>query len=149
MPRNVTVIEPDKPASNRRAGRKPAISKITPDQAELASEALALGMPQARVASLIGMAEATFSKMLKRDEELAGRLQAAKAQGVKSNLQIIQQHAGKSWQAAAWLLERCNGSTFAQPSAKSGPTLQVNLQNILASQAGRPRETVKTVVSGK
>ena len=143
MPSKITVLTATKPASGSRAGRKPIINSLTPDQIETACEALELGFPQARIASLLNVSEAAMSRMLKRDEEVAGRLRGAKAQGVKNNLAVIQMHAAKSWQAAAWLLERCNGSTFAQRAAQTGATVQVNLQNVLSAQAHRPAERLK------
>ena len=139
MPRNITIIA-RKPA---KRGRKPAISTLTPEQIDKACEALELGFPQSRIAGLLGIAESTMSRILKRGGEVSERLSLAKAEGVKNNLAVIQTHAAKSWQAAAWLLERCNGSEFAQPSAQSGQSVQINLQNVLAAQAHRPVEKIK------
>jgi len=103
-----------RPASVKKPGRKPAIRKLTPAMVETACEALALGYPSSRVASLLGLNESVFNRILKRTEGAAVALSLAKESGVKKNLSLIHKHAERNWQAAAWLLERCNGMEYAQ-----------------------------------
>ena len=139
MPRNITILA----HKAVKRGRKPALNSLTSEQIDKACDALELGFPQSRIAGLLGIAESTLSRILKRGGEVSERLSLAKAEGVKNNLSVIQTHAAKSWQAAAWLLERCNGNEFAQPSAHSSQMVQINLQNVLAAQAHRPVEKIK------
>ena len=144
--KRATIIDSAKLAPRKaKVGRRPAIAKLSPDQIQDACDALELGFPLARVANLIGVPESTFSKMLKRDEDVGAVFRAAKENGVKKNLAIIQAAANRSWQAAAWLLERCNGQEFAQPKAGTVNNVQINLQNLLSAQAKRPKETEKPV----
>jgi predicted transcriptional regulator len=88
---------------------------------EEAGTALALGMPQGKVAGLLGLSESVFSRLLKRNgNEAAQMLLECKSQGVKRNLSLVQKHAERNWQAAAWLLERCNGLDYAQRTQANG-----------------------------
>jgi hypothetical protein len=144
MPEKLTIIRPE-----AKRGRKQALSTVSEQQLQEAEDAMKLGFPQSRVAGLLGISEAALSRAMKRDDGIGERLQRAKAIGIKNNLAVIQTHAAKSWQAAAWLLERCNGSQFAQPSTQPAQNVQINLQNVLAAQAKRPAEQVKSVKSSR
>ena len=112
---------------------------------EQACEALALGYQQARVASLLGMNESVFNRILKRTEGAATALSVAKQSGIKKNLSLIHKHAERNWQAAAWLLERCNGMEYAQRtqtnagSSSAGSVLLTLVQNV----TGKGQECVK------
>ena len=143
MPEKLTIIRPE-----AKRGRKQALSTVSEQQIQEAEDAMKLGFPQARVAGLLGISEAALSRAMKRDDGIGERLARAKAIGIKNNLAVIQTHAAKSWQAAAWLLERCNGSQFAQPSTQPAH-VQINLQNVLAAQAKRPAEQVKVAKSSR
>ena len=111
-----------------------------------ACEALALGYPQARVASLLGLNESVFNRILKRTEGAAVALSLAKESGVKKNLSLIHKHAERNWQAAAWLLERCNGMEYAQRTqtngtgnSSTGSVLLTLVQNV----TGKTKEATK------
>jgi len=143
----IKVVKPvSKKLAKPKTGRKPIALKLTDEQLDEAKQALSVGFPQGRIASLLGISEAAFSRMLNRnkgDNELAITLSLSKEKGKKRLLGLIDQHAQKNWQAAAWLLERCNGSEFAQRTQTgSSPQVTVNLQNVLQSQAKRPAESV-------
>ena len=143
----VKIVKPvSKKLAKPKTGRKPIALKLTDEQLDEAKQALSVGFPQGRIASLLGISEAAFSRMLNRnkgDNELAISLSLSKEKGKKRLLGLIDQHAQKNWQAAAWLLERCNGSEFAQRTQTgSSPQVTVNLQNVLQSQAKRPAESV-------
>lgn len=144
MPDKLTIIRPE-----AKRGRKQALATVSEQQIQEAENAMQLGFPQSRVAGLLGISEAALSRAMKRDDGIGGRLARAKAQGIKNNLGIIQTHAAKSWQAAAWILERTTGSQFAQPSTQPAQSVQINLQNVLASQAKRPAEQVKVAKSSR
>ena len=110
-----------------------------------ACEALALGYPASRVASLLGLNESVFNRILKRTEGAATALSLAKESGVKKNLSLIHKHAERNWQAAAWLLERCNGTEYAQRtqantgSSSAGSVLLTLVQNV----TGKNQESTK------
>ena len=110
-----------------------------------ACEALALGYPASRVASLLGMNESVFNRILKRTEGAATALSVAKQIGIKKNLSLIHKHAERNWQAAAWLLERCNGMDYAQRtqtntgSSSTGSVLLTLVQQV----SGRSGEATK------
>ena len=114
---------------------------------ETCGEAMRLGMPQGKCAALIGLSESVFSRLLKRNNNEAQEfLLLCKRQGEKANLQIVQAHAAKSWQAACWLLERCNGQDYAQRtqtngtgSSSQGSVLLTLVQNV----TGKTKESTK------
>ena len=135
-----------RPPSVTKVGRKPAIRKLTPAMVTEACEALALGYPSSRVASLLGLNESVFNRILKRTEGAATALSLAKESGVKKNLSLIHKHAERNWQAAAWLLERCNGTEYAQRtqtngtgSSSQGSVLLTLVQNV----TGKTKESTK------
>jgi len=130
----------------KKVGRKPAIHKLTPEMVTEACEALALGYPASRVASLLGLNESVFNRILKRTEGAAVALSVAKQSGIKKNLSLIHKHAERNWQAAAWLLERCNGMEYAQRtqangagSSSAGSVLLTLVQNV----TGKTKEATK------
>ena len=142
----IKIVKPvSKKLAKPKTGRKPIALKLTDEQLDEAKQALSVGFPQGRIASLLGISEAAFSRMLNRNKgenELAISLSLAKEKGKKNLLGLIDKHAQKNWQAAAWLLERCNGSEFAQRTQTgSSPQVQVNLSNIVQKMGNRPAET--------
>ena len=140
----VKVVKPvSKQMAKRKGGRKPAALTLTDEQLNNAKSALAVGFPQSRVAALLGISEAAFSRMIRKDSALAETLCIAKETGKKELLDIIKGHAQKHWMAASWILDRCYPQEFAQQSrTASGPQVTVNLQNVMAAQAKRPAESV-------
>ena len=139
----IKVVKPvSKQMAKRKGGRKAAALTLTDEQLNDAKSALAVGFPQSRVAALLGISEAAFSRMIRKDTELADTLSMAKERGKKELLDIIRGHSQKTFLAAAWILDRCYPQEFAQQSrASSGPQVQVNLQNVL-QLAKRPPESV-------
>jgi len=146
----VKIVKPiTKQMAKRKGGRKPAALTLTDEQLSTISSALAVGFPQSKCAALVGISEAAFSRMLKRDKsELAIRLCQAKETGKKELLDIIKQAAAtsKQWAAAAWLLERSAPLEFGQMSrtSGSGSAVTINLQNVLQAQSKRGPEQSKT-----
>ena len=142
----VKIVKPaSKSLTRPKTGRKPACMSLTDEQLEEAKQALSVGFPQTRVASLLGISDSAFSRMINKNKgrnELATTLSLAKEKGKKRLLGLIDKHAQRNWQAAAWLLERCNGSEFAQRTQTgNASSVTVNLQNVMAAQAKRPAET--------
>ena len=135
-----------RPPSVKSPGRKPAIRKLTPEMLETCGEAMRLGMPQGKCAALIGLSESVFSRLLKRnDNEAQEFLLLCKRQGEKTNLETVHRHAAKSWQCACWLLERCNGTDYAQRTqtntgaSSPGSVLLTLVQNV----SGKTGEATK------
>jgi predicted transcriptional regulator len=142
----VKIVKPvSKKLAKAKTGRKPVCMSLTDEQLAEAESALSVGFPQTRVAQLLGISDSAFSRMLNRNKgknELATTLSLAKEKGKKRLLGLIDKHAQRNWQAAAWLLERCNGSEFAQRTQTgNASSVTVNLQNVLAAQSKRPAES--------
>ena len=142
----VKIVKPaSKTLTRPKTGRKPVCMSLTDEQLEEAKQALSVGFPQTRVASLLGISDSAFSRMINKNKgrnELAVTLSLAKEKGKKRLLGLVDKHAQRNWQAAAWLLERCNGSEFAQRTQTgNASSVTVNLQNVMAAQAKRPAET--------
>ena len=131
-----------KAMTKRKGGRKPIALSLTDEQLSDAKSALAVGFPQSRVAALLGISEAAFKRMVKRDDQLGMTLARARERGKKDLLDIIRGHANKTFCAAAWILERSFPQEFGQQTrTSSSGSVTVNLQNVLQAQAKRPAET--------
>jgi len=135
-----------RPASTTKVGRKPSVQRLTPEMLETCGDAMRLGMPQGKCAALIGLSESVFSRLLKRNNNEAQEfLLLCKRQGEKTNLETVHRHAAKSWQCACWLLERCNGTDYAQRtqtnagSSSAGSVLLTLVQQV----SGRSGEATK------
>lgn len=68
--------------------------------------ALSAGNTRKDSAEYAGVSEATFGRWIKEYPEFEEDVQKAEADAVVRNVAIIQQAASKTWQAAAWWLER-------------------------------------------
>ncbi len=145
----IKIVKPvSKQMAKRKGGRKPAALTLTDEQLNDAKSALAVGFPQSRVAALLGISEAAFSRMIRKDSALAETLCIAKETGKKELLDIIKGHAQKHWMAASWILDRCYPQEFAQQTrTSSGSAVTINLQNILQAQAKRPAESGNKTVN--
>ena len=142
----VKVVKPvSKTLAKAKTGRQPACMSLTDEQLAEAEQALSVGFPQTRVASLLGISDSAFSRMINKNKgrnKLAIALSLAKEKGKKRLLGLVDKHAQRNWQAAAWLLERCNGSEFAQRTQTgNASSITLNLQNVMAAQAKRPAES--------
>ena len=138
----IKIVKPiTKQMAKRKGGRKPAALTLTDEQLNDAKSALAVGFPQSRVAALLGISEAAFSRMIRKDTELANTLSIAKETGKKELLDIIKGHSQKTFLAAAWILDRCYPQEFAQQTrTSSGSNIQINLSNIVQKMGNRPAE---------
>ena len=54
----------------------------------------------------VGITEDTFYRWIKEHSEFSESIKRAEAKAITRNLLLIQNAAKKSWQAAAWFLER-------------------------------------------
>jgi len=139
----IKVVKPLKPLAKKKVGRKLTITKLSEEDLQTAKEALELGMPLSRIPALIGISSTAFDRLLKKSNGLSEVFQSCKEKGVKKHLANIARHGERNWQASAWLVERTNGSEFAQRTQTgSSPQVTVNLQNVMAAQAKRPPENV-------
>ena len=139
----IKVVKPLKPLAKKKVGRKLTITKLSEEDLQTAKEALELGMPLSRIPALIGISSTAFDRLLKKSNGLSEVFQSCKEKGVKKHLANIARHGERNWQASAWLVERTNGSEFAQRTQTgSSPQVTVNLQNVMAAQAKRPAESV-------
>ena len=139
----IKIVKPvSKQMAKRKGGRKPAALTLTDEQLNDAKSALAVGFPQSRVAALLGISEAAFKRMVKRDNQLGVSLAEARERGKKDLLDIIRGHANKTFCAAAWILERSFPQEFGQQTrTSSGSQITLNLQAVMAAQAKRPAES--------
>lgn len=92
-------------------GRKP---KLTRKLIEDAEKLIKLGNYNTTVCQYLGIHQSTWYKWLKEGEkaksglkkEFFERIKSAESHAEIRNVQLIQQSANESWQAAAWYLER-------------------------------------------
>jgi len=102
-------------------GRPGIPSKLTPEMQESICQGLRLGMPILHVCEKVGISTQTFGRWRKAGKlyddqiyvQFVTAIKAAHAGFVEDNLACIKNAAGKSWQAAAWLLERREREYFA------------------------------------
>ncbi|MBM3268913.1 MAG: helix-turn-helix domain-containing protein [Candidatus Sericytochromatia bacterium] len=88
-------------------------SKLTPEAAEIVATAIRAGASREAAAAQAGIARSTLYDWCKRGESgdeqftwFSDTLKKAEADLEAKALAHILEAAGKSWQAAAWLLER-------------------------------------------
>jgi len=138
----IKVVKPLKALAKKKSGRKLTITKLSEEDLETAKEALELGMPISRIPKLLGISNTAFDRLLKRSGDLSKLLLSCKERGVKKHLANIARHGERNWQASAWLVERCNGTEFAQrQQTGNASSITLNLQNVLTAQAKRPAES--------
>ena len=138
----IKVVKPLKALAKKKPGRKLTITKLSEEDLETAKEALELGMPISRIPKLLGISNTAFDRLLKKSNGLSEVFLSCKERGVKKHLANIARHGERNWQASAWLVERTNGSEFAQRTqAGSSSNIQINLQNIVQKMGKRPAET--------
>ena len=99
------IVEPDRP------GRR---SKLNPQVAERAAELIEMGLTYTQTADALGVGRTTFHRWRKENETFRDTLKKAEAQGVAAMLGVIRAASAKSWQAAAWLLERRHPAQWAK-----------------------------------
>lgn len=83
-------------------------SKRTPEIEAAIADCLRLGMSIPQTCAACGVSETQFRNWRKHFRDFQELVRLAEAEAVKLNLAVIQAAAasGKSWQAAAWFLER-------------------------------------------
>jgi hypothetical protein len=95
----------------RKGGR---ISKLTDDAQKVIVQSIAAGLPAKFAAQRAGIDESTFHLWMRKGRrategphfQFFQSVKRAEADAIARNVAIIQKAASKSWQAAAWWLER-------------------------------------------
>lgn len=90
-------------------------TKFTDERATKILEALRLGVPQKTAITYAGVSETTYYRWLQEGEapdapaplrEFRESVRAARAEAEVRSVAVIQNASRKTWQAAAWFLER-------------------------------------------
>jgi hypothetical protein len=80
-------------------------SKATPKTIKIILDAIRSGTSQRDASALAGISEDTLS-LWKRDSDFSEQMRQKEVQFKMDQVKVIEKAAQKSWQAAAWLLER-------------------------------------------
>jgi len=89
-------------------------TSLTPDLAEKVFECLRLGLSYVQTCDAVGVSLASFRRWRKRKPLFRAGVKRAEAEAVALRLAVIQAAAAKSWQAAAWWLERRHPDQWAK-----------------------------------
>lgn len=101
--------------------------KRTDDRVEKICEALRIGNARKASAAYAGICEKTFYNWLRFDTEFQEAVRRAEAEAECRNVQVIQEASERSWQAAAWWLERRRPADWRQ--TRSVETLLAGLSD--------------------
>ena len=107
----------------RRQAQGPGMRPYDPERARVIAEALSQGCSRSAAAAIGGIHDETLQKWLDAQPEFVMQVHSAEAECQSNMLRLVQQaaegyqagektYAGQ-WQAAAWLLERRWGETYA------------------------------------
>jgi hypothetical protein len=101
-----------------RAGRP---TKRTPTVEEALLEAITLGLSLSRASALVGVTSETFAEWREKDQELAQRVEQARAKGIECALRELHslKKEGDS-RAICWFLEKMDRSAYGNQSAIVG-----------------------------
>lgn len=115
-----TMIGPIDGNGNRKGGDLPMRPKrnglpaYTPKIIAAICKLISIGMTQKQTADLVGVRESTISNWKKEHPEFRDKVEKANAVFARTNVKIIQKAASRTWQAAAWLLERRYPEIYAK-----------------------------------
>ena len=102
------------------------------------------GIPNKYAAEASGINEDTFYEWMKSKSEFSEAIKKAEADAVARNVLIVEKEAEKTWQAAAWWLERRHRDDFAtrqEFTGKEGERLMVSIDYV--DHDGRPIKSDK------
>lgn len=111
-----------KPTADPPKARKPGRPNKLDDQAK--SQILAMisvGCSRARAARFVGVRPTALTMLTKRDPAFAAELKQSEKRREMDALASIRRASGKSWRAAAWLLERTQRRQYGRPSTAKTP----------------------------
>lgn len=89
-------------------------TKYNPTVVRAICRSLENGAPRMDAAGAAGISYETFRQWLARHLEFRAAVEKAEATMVTANVRIVKAAASKSWQAAAWLLERRRPEDFGR-----------------------------------
>lgn len=75
---------------------------------------LETGLSKNSVCDCVGISKETLYDWIREKPDFSDRVKGAVSKGKKENLELIRAHGMKSWQALAWILERCHPDEFSQ-----------------------------------
>lgn len=104
-------MTPTKPKTGRP-------SKLTPRVQKTIFQAVEAGLPYKLAAAGAGVAESTLRAWRAEFPAFSASLKRAEARGALALVQTIRAASSKSWQAAAFLLERRHPEEFARPGVE-------------------------------
>ena len=107
----------------KKTGRK---SKLTPAVQKNICDAIRQGVYDYVAAQAAGIGQRTFYRWMEEGEKATSSVKRQFWQAIKRAeaeretrlLEIINDHAPKSWQAAAWILERTAGERYVRPETR-------------------------------
>jgi len=92
--------------SGLRPGFGPGVSSRSDEREAIILEALEGGAGRAHAAAAAGVHPGTLEGWIEQDQELELRVVAAESRCQQTHLAIVRAAGAKTWQAAAWMLER-------------------------------------------
>lgn len=103
---------------------KGRIPKLNPETVGIITRGVADGMPRRHAAALAGVSESAVAKWLAAGRkktsgphfQFVQAIKKAEAEAIARNVTVVQAAADKSWQAAAWWLERRFPDEFGSES---------------------------------
>ena len=81
-------------------------SKATPKTLKTILDSIRSGATQRDASALAGISEDTLSRWKREDTDFAEQMRQKEIEFKMENVKIVRKAAEKTWQAAAWLLER-------------------------------------------
>jgi len=137
VPVEVEVIE-----SPRGRGRP---SKRTPEIEAAIVECIRLGMSIPQTCDACGISHTQFRNWRKHYREFQDLIRRAEAEAVKLHLAVIQSAAasGKSWQAAAWFLERKHPEQWGKTETLSIESRKDAVRDAITINAARTPEQLR------
>jgi hypothetical protein len=106
----LATVKP-KPEAPKKLGRQ---TVWTEERTRQLLDYVRLGVPYVFAYRAVGIAEPTFYKKKAEDLEFREALEKAEADAVARNVGIVQKAAQRTWQAAAWWLERRYAEMFGR-----------------------------------
>lgn len=105
-------------AKHKRHGKPGNKSLLTPKFIKQVEQLAAQGLTQRQIATILNINSCTISGWKSKGTALSDKfvkaLERGEARGVQRRLKVIDKAMNKSWQAAAWMLERRNPNEFAR-----------------------------------
>ena len=95
-----------------RAGRPR--KALDQERVDRVLQGIKLGLPFVHACARAGISQDTFGRWRKQSADFAEEVKKAEAEAIARNVTLIQKAAGRSWQAAAWWLERRHPQDFAR-----------------------------------